>query len=58
MLLTTTLKPGRIRQVRDIGIEGWVVLAVREVGGDEPEEGARKHVLPVVTIVHSARDSD
>ena len=44
--------------MRDGGVEGRVVLAVREVGGDESEKRSGQHILPVVAVVHGARDRD
>ena len=44
--------------MRDVAIQGRIVLAIREVGDGDTQEGTCEHVLPVVPVVHRARDRD
>ena len=39
-------------------VELWVVLAICEIGDDRAKEGSHEDIVPMVTIVHAARDGD
>ena len=57
-LFAATLVARGIRDVRVLGVQGWVVLAVGKVCHENAKDRARQDILPVVSIIHRTGDGD
>ena len=42
--------------MRDVAVQERIILAIRKVGDGDTQEGTCEHVLPVMAVVHCARD--